>query len=397
MHPKHAEIIEEIENFQKTGVELEMLEDGEEDVPSIPWDPSLIRVDAKAFSLRNILDMIDDGDLQLAPDFQRRSVWTRGQKSRLIESVLLRIPLPAFYFSADEDGKMLVVDGLQRLSAIYDFVKRKPKDKRSYKLFKLEYLQDEVGGKYFQELIGTRWARRIYSTQIIANIVDPQTPDKVKFDIFKRINTGGSPLNAQEIRHCMSKQRSRNFLKKLAASKAFNEATGNNLHNHIRMVDREVILRFCAFRLIESLEKDYVHHNTMNAFLTEITRKIDTEVSNKELEKLAKDFERAMNNACKIFGKHSFRKWPIDTDKAYPINRALFEAWGIALVDYEWQTIKPYKPAIVKAAREMMLNDNEFLSAISTSTNTASKIELRFSRVKGILKEVGLSCHEDGQ
>jgi len=396
MHPKHPEIIEEIENSQKTGVELEILEEGEEDVPSIPWDPALIRVDAKAFSLRNILDMIDDGDLELAPDFQRRNVWTRGQKSRLIESVLLRIPLPAFYFSADEDGKMLVVDGLQRLSAIYDFVKRKPKDKRSYKLFKLEYLQAEVGGKYFKELEGTRWARRLYSTQIIANIVDPQTPDKVKFDIFKRINTGGSPLNAQEIRHCMSKQRSRNLLKKLAALKAFNDATTNNLHDHIRMVDREVILRFCAFRLIESLEKDYVHHNTMNAFLTEITRQIDNEVSQKVLTKLAKDFERAMNNAYQLFGKHTFRKWPRGTDKIYPINRALFETWGISLVDYEWQTIKPYKTAIVKAAREMMLNDNEFLSAISSSTSTASKIELRFFKVNGILKKVGLSSDEDG-
>jgi len=390
MPPKRGEIIEEVEDHKKTGVELETLEGEEEETILIPWDPNLIRVDAKSFSLRNILDMIDEGDLELAPDFQRRAVWNNRQRSRLVESLLLRIPLPAFYFSANEDGKMLVVDGLQRLSAIYDFVRRKPNDKRFYKLDKLEYLQKEVGKKYFKEIEGTRWARRIYNTQILANVVDPQTPSKVKFDIFKRINTGGSPLNAQEIRHCMSKKRSRNFLKQLAASEEFNNATNNNLREHVRMVDREVILRFCAFRIIESIENDYAPTKTMNSFLTEISRIIDTELSDETLKQLAIEFKRAMLNAQKLFGSHAFRKWLPNSYKSYPINRALFETWGNALADYEWQTLKPYRAAIIKAAREMMLNDNEFLSAISTSTSTASKVVLRFSKVKQVLKDVGL-------
>jgi hypothetical protein len=389
MSPKIGEIIEEIENNQKTGVEFETLYDAEEETINTPWDPNLIRVDAKVFSLRNILDMIDEGDLELAPDFQRRNVWNHKQRSRLVESVLLRIPLPAFYFSADEDGKMLVVDGLQRLSAIYDFVRTRT-DKKRYKLDKLEYLQNEVGKKYFKELEGSLWARRIYSTQIIANVVDPQTPAKVKFDIFKRINTGGSPLNAQEIRHCMSKNRSRDFLKRLANTQNFNDATNNNLRDQIRMVDREVILRFCAFRLIKSIENDYTPMDTMDAFLTEMTRKIDFEVTDEQLEQLAKDFDRAMYNAYKLFGKHAFRKWPKGNDKAYPINRALFETWGNALADYDWQTLKPHRSNIIKAAQEMMLNDEEFLSAISTSTSTASKVSLRFTRVKKILTEIGL-------
>lgn len=388
MSPNQGTIItEEIENYKGTGVELETFDDDDEESISSPWDPKRIRVDAKVFSVRNMIDMINDGDLQLAPDFQRRQVWTQKQKSRLIESLLLHIPLPAFYFSADDDGKMLVVDGLQRLSAIYDYVKS---SKNGYKLDRLEYLQKEVGKKYFKEIEGTRWARRIYNTQILANVVDPQTPSKVKFDIFKRINTGGSPLNAQEIRHCMSKKRSRNFLKQLAASEEFNNATNNNLREHVRMVDREVILRFCAFRIIESIEKDYAPIKTMNSFLTEISRIIDTELSDETLKQLAIEFKRAMLNAQKLFGSHAFRKWLPNSYKSYPINRALFETWGNALADYEWQTLKPYRAAIIKAAREMMLNDNEFLSAISTSTSTASKVVLRFSKVKQVLKDVGL-------
>jgi len=390
MSLKYGEIIEETEGHQKTGVEFETPEGEEEETITTPWDPSLIRIDAKAFSLRNILDMIDDGDLELAPDFQRRNVWNHKQRSRLIESLLLRIPLPAFYFSADEEGKMLVVDGLQRLSAIYDFVKRPPNNKRFYKLDKLEYLQKELGGKSFKEIDGTRWARRIYATQIIANVVDPQTPNKVKFDIFKRINTSGSPLNAQEIRHCMSKTRSRNFLKQLATTKAFLTATNEQLYQHIRMVDREVILRFCAFRLIDSIEKDYAPMDTMDAFLTESARKIDHELTDKALEKLAKDFEHAMNNAHQLFGEHAFRKWPTGSQKTYPINRALFEIWANALADSDWRTLKPHRTAIVKTARDMMLNDHEFISAISVSTSSPRKVSLRFSKIKQILKDIGL-------
>jgi hypothetical protein len=387
MSSKQGKIIEEVESHQKTGVELEILEE-EEEIISIPWNPKLIRVDAKTYSLRNILDMIDDGDLELAPDFQRRNVWNHKQRSRLIESLLLRIPLPGFYFSADEEGKMQVVDGLQRLSAIYDFVKRPKNHKCFYKLDKLEYLQEQLGGKSFQDIEGTQWARRIYNIQIRANVIDPQTPDKVKFDIFKRINTGGSPLNAQEIRHCMSKERSRSFLKRLAKTEVFNKVT--NLTEHVRMVDREVILRFCAFRIIDSIEKDYAPMETMDAFLTEISRKIDTELTDEQLEQLAKNFEKAMFNAYQLFGEHAFRKWPEGNNKVCPINRALFETWGNALADYDWETLQPHTTAIVKMAREMMLNDNDFLSAISVSTSSPSKVNRRFEKVKQIITDVGL-------
>ncbi len=367
-----------------TGVEWEDLEDEKRDIKK-PWDPKLIRVDPKNFSLRNILDMIDDehGGLELAPDFQRR-VWTLTQKSRLIESIFLRIPLPTFYFSEDDEGLLQVIDGLQRLSTVYDFVRGK-----HFKLENLEYLKNELGGKDFKNIDGSLWSRRIYNTQIIVNIVDPQTPDNVKFDIFKRINTAGSPLKAQEIRHRMSKSRSREFLKVLANSKLFNLATSNKLRGHISMVDREIILRFCAFRLIEDID-DYMQTGTMDAFLTEATRKIDNDLTNSELQQLERDFERAMENAYNLFGDHAFRKWPKEDDRLNPINRALFEIWGVFLADYEWNELKPHKKSIVEEARKMMRYDEDFISSVSVSTSSFRKVETRFAKVRELFKRIGL-------
>ena len=160
----------------------------------------------------------------------------------MIESILLRIPLPAFYFSSDKDGKYQVVDGLQGLATIHDFVRRD-----GFALQDLEYF-DDLSGKRFKDLRASPvWQRRINTTQLFVNLIDQQTPIDVKFDVFKRINSGGTPLTDQEIRHCLSTSRARGLLKELAKSSEFVEATSRALLGSIRMVDREVVLRFIAF------------------------------------------------------------------------------------------------------------------------------------------------------
>ena len=294
-----------------------------------PWDPEQIRVSTRNFSLRNMIDLIAEGGLDLALDFQRLHVWKPVQKVLLIESVLLQIPLPAFYFAQDATGVMQIVDGVQRLSTINDFVTGDHKRGGGFPLIGLEYLSD-VKGKRFNDLPAV-WKRRIHNTQIVAHVIEPSTPAAVMYDIFRRINTGGTPLRAQEIRHCVSKQRSRAFLKELAETAAFETATAGKLKNHRRMVDRELALRFVAFWCRGP--EGYSRTDSLESFLLSATQSLDNKCETDDLAigEIRSAFERGLTLAHEVFGEHAFRKWPKGVDQLAPINRALFETWTVEL------------------------------------------------------------------
>lgn len=378
-------VIEELFENRPTDVEAEGDTDSPGDASLIdPYDPSLIRVDPKMFSLRNILDMIDEDDLDLAPDFQRLKVWKPWQKSRLIESILLRIPLPAFYFSTDPNGRLLVVDGVQRLTTVFDFVRGGADKKSWFPLSDLEYLENEVGGQMYKQLEGTSWAKRINTTQIVANVIDPQTPTAVKFDIFRRINTGGTPLAAQEIRHCMSGPRSRDLLKRLSISKEFDLATGGRLSGHPRMADREMVLRVLAFRLQGPFESDS-KVGSLEAMLNAATAQIDSDLSTERMAAFETDFLRSMVLARDLFGSHAFRKWPPWTDKLFPVNRALFEVWGVVLAEAPHEKIVRSKEKLLIAYRNLFAEDNFFVSSVSTGTSDPKKILYRFGVVRELV------------
>lgn len=378
--PPDASVREEHFENDATGVEVESTPDDR----SIerPWDPDQIRVSTKNFSLRNVFDMVEEKDLELAPDFQRSRVWRHDQKSKLIESILLQIPLPTFYFAQDRNGKMRVVDGLQRLSTALEFAR--PQDGNRLRLKGLEYLTDQEGAGY--EDLPPMWRRRFNNTQIVVHVIDPETPAEVTYDIFRRINTGGTPLNAQEIRHCMSHDRSREFLRSCADLDEFDWATGGALRNHIRMADREVVLRYCAFRILGVAA--YQKEGPMDAFLWKATEHLDDPalVPDDRLELLREDFRRAMENAYTVFGEHAFRKWPYGVEARNPINRPLFESWAIALTDIPADQIAKRAGRIVGVARSLMSDNVDYIDAITTSTGDHRKVAFRFASAESAIQ-----------
>lgn len=372
-----GEVREEYFESQATGVELEIDDASGTEEPE-PWDPEKIRIHTKHYSLRQVVDMIHEGDIDLAPDFQRQYVWKARQRSGLIESLLLGIPLPSFYFNEDDTGRLQVVDGVQRLTTIYRYV-----TEPEVGLGEVTYLHD-LQGHGFGDLAAP-FRRRLNSAQFVAHVIDPQTPYRVKFDIFRRINTGGTPLSAQEIRHCMSKSQSREFLKRLVSDKSFVTATGGALMNHPRMADREVALRFVAFRLFTS--DDYEQHGSFDEFLGFVTNQLD-DPTGEDLDNLRREFVRGMTNGYAVFGENAFRKWPWDATRKSPINRALFESWGTVLADYEEAAIRSAAEELVSRAREMMTSDLEFLHSISSSTGSIRNVRTRLGKVRELAAEV---------
>jgi hypothetical protein len=261
----------------------------------------------------------------------------------------------------------------------------------------LEYLSPLQGLRYSTLDTGTR--RRFSGTQIVAHVIEPQTPDEVKYDIFNRVNTGGSPLTAQEIRHCMSKTRSRNFLKALVELPSFDSATANAfwakdpsgqlVRNNQRMADREMALRFCAFRSVPLSE--YASATSLDAFLLDYTRRVDQapDVGNSglDLHLLKVAFDRAMENCAVILDKAAFRRWPLAAARRGPINRAVFESQALAMADLDLAALLPHRDDIVSRLRGLF-DDPDYDNAVRSGTGDHRRVERRLRMPREVLAEI---------
>jgi hypothetical protein len=367
------------------GVEGERDEDGSEETHA-PYEPSKTHIITKPMSVEQLAKRLGYDEIDLAPDFQRKAdLWTDDKKSRLIESMLIRIPLPVFYFDATEDTKWLVVDGLQRLSTIRHFMVTKDPASR-LRLQGLEYLRQHEGKTF--DALPRDLQRRIEETQIFAHLIQPGTPIEVKYNIFKRINTGGLVLTAQEIRHALyQKEKGANhLLRELADSSEFLEATDNAIDKE-RMLDCEFVLRFVSFSLTPYTQ--YVEAN-MDAFLNRHMMQINDDGEGPVRADLRRRFSQAMRTAYQIFGKDAFRKRFGAQERRKPINKALFEVWSVALGNLDPGSIDKLvsKKEVVKHNLAVVLNeDREFEAAITQGTRDVKRVNKRFSTIEKIIRQ----------
>ena len=366
------------------------IEDGkwvepEEETTTEPFDPTLIRMDTRSMTIDLLLRRINERALDLAPDFQRRAgIWKDAAKSRLIESILIRIPLPAFYIDATNEDTWLVVDGLQRLTTLKEFVIDK-----KLKLSQLEYLSD-IKGKTFDDL-PRRYQRRIEEASVTVYLIEKGTPPEVKFNIFRRINTGGLPLSPQELRHALNPGEAPKFLARLADSEEFNQVTGlANSRKTLRMEDREFVLRFLAF-FITSYEN--YKFKSLDAFLNEAMEAIN-DMAKEDINYLVypeEEFKRIMRAAYSLFGEYAFRKQAKDNINKNPLNKALFEAWSVnlsKLKDEEIQILIARKQELIDGFINLMANNPEFMASISQSTDQVKKVRCRFSEIEKLITNV---------
>ena len=363
-----------------TGVERE---DRDEPIHE-PFDPAEIDVQTRAPTVQLLLSRLKRGALDLQPEFQRTAgIWNDGNQSRLIESLLLRIPLPTLYAAESGEESWAVVDGIQRLSAIARFVDPETVNARPLRLRGLEYLQQYEGLRY--EELPPALQTRIEETELIVHLIRAGTPEPVMFNIFARINTGGRPLTPQELRHALIPGKARELVARLALNPAFLDATLRSVSPK-RMADREMVLRFLAFRLTPP--EEYVRGD-LDAFLRQAIRLIN-DLPPERIEGLSDEFASAMRGAEAIFGKHAFRKRYRGQDRRSPVNKALFESISVNLALLASDGLGPLvkqRDLIVDGFLELM-ESGQLTWAISGGTGDVRKVQMRFGIIKALFQEV---------
>ena len=347
-------VVDQTGGEQHGGIEPE-IEEPEGERIDHPFDPEEIRVRTVLLVVEQLVARIRHKEIDLQPEFQRvRGIWKEPRKSRLIESILLRIPLPVFYVAADDRENWLVVDGLQRMSTMYDYVSDE------FGLGGLQYLTHLHGKKH--EDLSRPMQRRIGETQLVVNVIDPGTPREVMFNIFLRINTGGMMLNRQEIRHALNPGPVRGFLKNLSETEEFLNATDRSISKE-RMADRDCVLRFLAFYL-DHWEK--YADNDVDGYLNSAMERLN-QMTEKEREGVALAFRKAMQSAADIFGKQAFRKALHPDGRRPPINKALFGAWSVGLARRSQDNIDKLvrnRAKVEGKFTSLLKDDKEFVTAI---------------------------------
>jgi hypothetical protein len=389
------------------------VEEENDDTFTDPFDPEEISINTKLFGMDACLRRLIQGTIILNPNFQRQEVWTIDKKSRLIESLMLKIPIPMFYVSSDENGILTVVDGLQRFSTIRDFVlgkeflqtRNENIKGEGFRLQDLEFWK-EYEGKNFKEL-PINIVNRILETEFTFTVINPGTPEEVRRNIFKRINTGGLPLSSQEIRNALYIGNATLMLNDLAISKAFKQATDYSIKNQ-RMEDKELILRFVSFLVrrhtsfTKVISVDTWLSDTMiivNALPDLDTRELKKQVSKKNptidlnsinpisLESINKLFKFAMNRAFKLFGNHTFRK-SYPGKRRTPINKSLFETWGVLLseiTEQEFSNLLKNKDLMMEEYKKL-IDDYDFVVIISRDSMKPTSIKRRFDIINKLIQ-----------
>lgn len=377
----HNTIIPDYLNVQQAEIEAEEIDPGIR-LMEKPFNPALINIDTKTPSLDTLIKRMAQTEPEIEMNtenyFQRNAdLWDKEKQSRLIESILIRFPLPAFYFDGTNNNKWLVVDGLQRLSSIRNFV-----IKKSLKLVNLEFLTQLDG--YGYDDLSRDLQRIIEETQIVTYIINPGTPDDVKFNIFKRINTGGLVLEPQEIRHALNQGEPAKFVAELADTIEFKKATDHAIKTD-RMLDRDFVNRFLAFYLFgyENYTPD------LDTFMSKAMSHVN-KMSHEEKIKCKSDFIHSMQLNLEIFEAHAFRKVERYHSRRKPLNKALFDVFSVILSRLESSQMEKLKAQkkMLKEGLISLLDDEIFYTSITSSTSDKRRVTYRFTKVSQLVNSI---------
>lgn len=363
--------------------EIEFIDETPDDGDKVqPYDPSKIDIVQETQTLTNLVDRLQYDEIELMPDFQRKAgLWDAGKQSRLIESIMLRIPIPAFYFDGTMWDRWVIIDGLQRLTALKAFFVDK-----TLKLTGLEYLT-QFNGMGFDDLPGSR-IRRMRETQMFCYIIRPGAPDNLKYNIFKRVNTGGLELEPQEIRHALFQGFATQYLKELAQLPSFLNATCESIPTD-RMMDREFVLRFLSFYELDIGSYTGVIDDFLVSGMKHINKVYGANPAH--AEEVKNLFDSVLKTSSTIFGKFAFRRIP-NRKRRRPINKALFTIWTVLLAKCtpeERTSLEERRELLMELYIPMFTKEAELYKYLGSGK--PSSVRKQFQQIESLIRRV-LSC-----
>ena len=371
----------------RQGIAVDQFEEGESEasysLPEGAFVPADVDIRPRSMAVATMINRLQGNEIELSPGFQRRSgIWSDEDKSRLIESLMLQIPLPAFYFDAKDEDKWIVIDGLQRLNAFRDFAVSK-----KLKLTGLDYLRD-FEGKSYREL-PRRYIRRIQESQLTVYTVEKGTPDAVVYNIFKRVNTGGLELEPQEIRHALFQGFATKYLKELAQLPSFLNATCESIPTD-RMMDREFVLRFLSFYELDIASYTGVIDDFLVSGMKHINKVYGANPA--YAEEVRNLFDSVLKISSAIFGKFAFRRIP-NRNRRRPINKALFTIWTVLLAKCtpeERASLEERRELLMELYIPMFAKEADFYKSLGSGK--PSSVRKQFQQIESLIRRV-LSCH----
>ena len=343
-----------------------------------PFDPSTIEVEVKNITIGTLVDMLKNEAIDLEPAFQRKKdLWPDGKKSQLIESILLGLPLPSFYFSIEKDNKKwVVIDGLQRLCTLQKFAVD-----QTLALKDLEFLNKQYEGKAFKDL--EYFERLSFSMlSVTVNILKGNTPPEVKYLIFKRINSAGTPLKPQEIRNALNQGAATRLLDEMASCTLFREMTKGVSSD--RMADKEFITRFFAFYLMEYTS----YESNMDAFLNAAMHQLN-QLAPECLEEAKAAFKRSLNACHQLLGDDAFRKPSMEAQRKSPVSKALFDSLTVSLSrlsNADLKVLTQRKETFKKLYAEIF-QDEKLLKTLSEGTGKSKSVAYRFRKIEETIRK----------
>lgn len=358
---------EEIEIDDITSDESDLIV--EENERKILWQ-------AKDFSIREFLTMKNDGELILQPEYQRNFVATDLIASKLIESILMDVPIPVIYLAEEQNGNFSVIDGQQRLTSFISFMEGKFPDNRVFKLSGLKVLS-ELNRKLYKDL-DTELQKKIKSTTIHSIIIKKESNPDIKFEIFERLNTGSTKLNEDEIRNTVYRGAYIKLLSELSENSTFHELVLKDNFKK-RMIYRGMILRFLALS-----EKSYLNYkSSMKQFCNKELRD-NRELKVEKAKEYKTKFEHSLDLVKIVFGDKAFRRY-IPGVEGNPgnwsmsqINLALFDLQMVGFVNYSKNQVLSNADSIREELLNLMITDSVFQNLIGYKTSDADNVKKRF-------------------